>query len=126
MSLALMCGTKVEVWDEREESRCREATLLAKDDWGCGPQRDVDSGVLSAAPSEDTLSRCPRSHEKSVQSHSFNFRLWSLTHPAPVGYARVPEAREVHGLSAASRSNNSVSASNWRPKLGDFWSISGG
>jgi hypothetical protein len=26
---------KVEVWDEREESQCREATLLAKDDWGC-------------------------------------------------------------------------------------------
>ena len=31
---------KAEVWDEREESRCREATLLAKDDWGCSPQRD--------------------------------------------------------------------------------------
>lgn len=31
---ALMCGTKVEVWDEREKSRCREATLLAKDDRG--------------------------------------------------------------------------------------------
>src|SRR5487761_129511 len=39
-------------WNEREESRCREATLLAKDDWGCGPQRDVDSGVLSGAPLE--------------------------------------------------------------------------
>ena len=25
----------MEVWDEREESQCREATLLAKDDWGC-------------------------------------------------------------------------------------------
>jgi hypothetical protein len=42
----------VEVLDEREESRCREATLLAKDDWGCGPQRDVDSRVLPAAPPE--------------------------------------------------------------------------
>ena len=24
------------MWDEREESQCREATLLTKDDWGCG------------------------------------------------------------------------------------------
>lgn len=33
MSLAHV-RPKVEVWDEREESRCREATLLAKDDRG--------------------------------------------------------------------------------------------
>ena len=47
-----MRGAKAEVWNEREESRCREATVLAKDNWRRGPERDVDSGVVPAAPLE--------------------------------------------------------------------------
>src|SRR5437764_11116842 len=47
-----MCRGKAEVWDEPEESRCREAAVLAEDDWGCGAERDVDSGILPAAPRE--------------------------------------------------------------------------
>jgi hypothetical protein len=34
-----MCRGKAEVWDEPEESRCREAAVLAEDDWGCSAER---------------------------------------------------------------------------------------
>jgi hypothetical protein len=47
-----MCRGKAEVWDEPEESRCREAAVLAEDDRGCSAERDVDSGILPAAPRE--------------------------------------------------------------------------
>jgi hypothetical protein len=40
---------KGEMWDEPKGSRCRETTVLAEDHWGCGPEWDVDSRVLSAA-----------------------------------------------------------------------------
>src|SRR5580693_734424 len=47
-----MCRGKAEVWDEPEESRCREAAVLAEDDRGCSAERDVVSGILPAAPRE--------------------------------------------------------------------------
>jgi hypothetical protein len=40
-----MCRGKAEVWDEQEESRCREAAVLAEDDWGCSAERDVAGRV---------------------------------------------------------------------------------
>jgi hypothetical protein len=47
-----MCRGKAEVWNKPEESRCREAAVLAEDDWGCSAERDVDSEILPAAPRE--------------------------------------------------------------------------
>jgi hypothetical protein len=55
MCHTFMCCAKVEVWNEPEESRCREAAVLAEDDWGCSAERDVDSGILPAAPREGKL-----------------------------------------------------------------------
>jgi hypothetical protein len=49
MSSAFDSAQKVEVWDEPEESQRGETAVLAADYWGCGPEWDVDSGVLPAA-----------------------------------------------------------------------------
>jgi hypothetical protein len=52
MSGALACRAEAEVQNEPEGSRCREAAVLAEDHRGCGPEWDVDSEVLPAAPLE--------------------------------------------------------------------------
>ena len=41
-----MCRGKAEVRDQPEESRCREAAVLAEDNWGCSAERDVDSDTF--------------------------------------------------------------------------------
>jgi hypothetical protein len=53
-----MRGAKAEVWNEREESRCREATVLAKDHWKGGLERDKPSASAGAASFALVLCRC--------------------------------------------------------------------